>query len=42
VTDITYTRTHEGCLYLAVVIDLFSRRVVGSSAQPRMTTELAL
>ena len=42
VTDITYTRTHEGWLYLAVVIDLFSRRVVGSSAQPRMTTELAL
>lgn len=29
VTDITYVRTHEGFLYLAVVIDLFSRRVVG-------------
>jgi putative transposase len=29
VTDITYIRTHEGFLYLAVVIDLFSRRVVG-------------
>ena len=28
--------------YLSVVIDLFSRRVVGWSAQPRMTTELAL
>jgi putative transposase len=27
VTDITYIRTHEGWLYLAVVIDLFSRLV---------------
>jgi putative transposase len=42
VTDITYIRTHEGWLNLAVVIDLFSRRVVGRSAQPRMTTDLAL
>ena len=42
VTDITYIRTHEGWLYLCVVIDLFSRRVVGWSAQSRMTTELAL
>lgn len=42
VTDITYIRTHEGWLYLSVVIDLFSRRVVGWSAQPRMTTDLAL
>lgn len=42
VTDITYIKTHEGWLYLAVVIDLFSRRVVGWSAQPRMTTDLAL
>ena len=31
VTDITYTRTHEGWLYLAVVIDLYSRKVVGPS-----------
>tara|TARA_Y100000296_G_scaffold84505_1_gene117991 strand:+ start:49 stop:432 length:384 start_codon:yes stop_codon:yes gene_type:complete len=29
VTDITYTRTHEGWLYLAVVLDLYSRAVVG-------------
>jgi putative transposase len=29
VTDITYIRMHEGWSYLAVVIDLFSRRVVG-------------
>ena len=42
VTDITYIKTHEGWLYLAVVIDLFSRHVVGWSAQPRMTTERAL
>ena len=31
VTDITYIRTHEGWLYLAVVVDLFSRQVVGWS-----------
>ena len=42
VTDITYIKTHEGWLYLAVVIDLFSRRAVGWSAQSRMTTDLAL
>ncbi len=29
VTDITYIRTQEGFAYLAVVIDLFSHRVVG-------------
>lgn len=29
VTDITYINTHEGWLYLAAVIDLFSRQVVG-------------
>ncbi|WP_088649382.1 IS3 family transposase [Marinibacterium profundimaris] len=42
VTDITYIKTHEGWLYLCVVIDLYSRRVVGWSAQSRMTTDLAL
>jgi putative transposase len=42
VTDITYIKTLEGWLYLAVVIDLFSRRVVGWSMQSRMTTDLAL
>ena len=31
VTDITYIRTHEGWLYLAAVIDLYSRKVVGPS-----------
>lgn len=29
VTDITYIRTHEGSLYLVVVLDLFSRQVTG-------------
>ena len=29
VTDITYIRTLEGFAYLALVIDLYSRRVVG-------------
>jgi putative transposase len=29
VTDITHIRTHEVWLYLAVVVDLFSRKVVG-------------
>lgn len=42
VTDITYIRTHEGWLYLAIVIDLYSRRVVGWSMQPRMQTDIVL
>jgi len=42
VTDITYIRTHEGWLYLAVVIDLYARRVVGWSMQSRMHMELVL
>jgi len=31
VSDITYIRTHEGFLYVATVMDLFSRRIVGWS-----------
>ena len=42
VTDITYIRTHEGWLYLAVVIDLFSRQVVGWSMGHRIDTALVL
>ena len=42
VSDITYIRTHEGWLYLAVVLDLFSRRVIGWSMQPRITKDLVL
>jgi len=34
--DITYIATEEGWLYLAVVLDLFSRQVVGWSMQPHM------
>jgi len=40
VGDITYIRTQEGWLYLATVIDLFSRRVVGWSMQDHMKTSL--
>ena len=40
VTDITYIRTHEGWLYLAAVIDLFSRQVVGWSLQSHMQASL--
>jgi putative transposase len=42
VTDITYIRTWQGWLYLAVVIDLFSRKVVGWSAGPSIHRELVL
>lgn len=40
VSDITYVWTQEGWLYLAVVIDLFSRKVVGWSMSPRMKATL--
>jgi len=39
-TDITYLWTDEGWLYLTVILDLFSRQVVGWSMQPHMRTEL--
>ena len=42
VTDITYIRTYEDWLYLAVVLDLFSRQVVGWSMKPQMTSDLAI
>jgi putative transposase len=38
--DITYIATNEGWLYLAAVIDLFSRQVVGWSMQPHMQSSL--
>jgi putative transposase len=41
-SDITYIRTLQGWLYLAVVIDLFSRRVVGWSMKPTLHTEIVL
>lgn len=42
VTDITYIRTWEGWLYLAVVMDLFSRRIVGWAARSTIHRELVL
>lgn len=41
-TDITYIPTQEGWLYLAVVLDLFSRQVIGWSMQPQLTRDLVL
>ena len=40
--DITYIATQEGWLYLAVVIDLFSRQVVGWAMGKRMTRHLVI
>ena len=42
VTDITCIRTYEGWLYLAVVLDLFSRQVVGWSMKSQMTSDLSI
>ena len=42
VTDITYIRTWQGWLYLAVVMDLFSRKIVGWAAGPTIHRELVL
>ncbi len=42
VSDITYIRTYEGFLYLAIVIDLFSRRVIGWATGSRQQTDLVL
>lgn len=39
-SDITYVWTQEGWLYLAVVIDLFSRKIVGWSMSSRMKASL--
>lgn len=40
VSDITYIRTGQGWLYLAAVMDLFSRKVVGWAMAPTMPTDL--
>ncbi len=42
VTDITYIRTWQGWLYLAVVVDLYSRKVVGWSMKPSLAKEIVL
>ena len=38
--DIRYLRTHEGWMYLAIVMDLYSRRIVGWHIDKRMTSDL--
>lgn len=40
--DISYIWTNEGWLYLAIVVDLYSRRIVGWAASNRMKKDLAL
>ena len=39
-SDITYLWTDEGWLYLAIVLDLFNREVIGWSLKPRMTADI--
>jgi putative transposase len=41
-SDITYLWTDEGWLYLAIVLDLFNREVIGWSLKPRMTTDIVI
>lgn len=40
--DFTYVWTGEGWLFVAVVLDLYARRVVGWSMQPTMTAQLVM
>ncbi len=42
VTDITYIRTWQGWLYLAVVMDLHSRMIIGWSMQPTLARDIVL
>lgn len=42
VMDITYLATSEGWLYLAIVLDLYSRKVVGWNISKRMTKDLVI
>jgi len=42
VADMTYVATAEGWLYVAAVLDLFSRRIVGLAMSDRMTADLVL
>lgn len=41
-SDITFIRTRQGWLYLAVVLDVFSRRIVGWAMKSRMTDQLVI
>ena len=40
--DLTYIWTAEGWLYLAIVLDLFNREIVGWSIKPRMTADIVI
>jgi putative transposase len=40
VSDISYIRTREGWLYLCVILDLYSRKIVGWNVLPRLKAEL--
>lgn len=42
VADFTYVATGEGWLYVAIILDLFSRKIVGLSMEERMTADLVL
>ncbi|MBE0449188.1 MAG: IS3 family transposase, partial [Actinobacteria bacterium] len=42
VSDLTYVQTYEGWLYLVIVLDLFSRQIVGWSMDKYMTKELVI
>ena len=38
--DVTYLRTAEGWMYLSIIMDLYSRRIIGWSVNKRMTVDL--
>ena len=40
--NITYLRTHLGWMYLAIVMDLHSRRIIGWALNKRMTVDLTM
>lgn len=42
VTDITYIRTYEGWIYLAAVMDLYSRKIIGWSMKTTLAKEIVL
>ena len=42
VADLTYVKTHSGWVYVAFIVDVFSRRVVGWQASRSLRTDLAL
>jgi len=42
VSDITYIKTHEGWIFLATVIDLYSKKIIGWATGHRQTTPLII